>query len=278
MTGWRRAAPALLVAVGTTGGVLAALDRLSGKGFRRDNYRGRTVSLSAGPAVAVGLLAGGAVASVSPGPVVIAVGGAALAGAYDDWASAKESERRVKGFRGHLRALRHGRASAGTVKLVIVGGGAWGAGWLRRRPSAATVTELWIDGCLDGCVIAGTANLANLLDLRPGRTLKVLAAVTAVKAASLPVASRPLAAAAIGAFVSALPADLGERSMLGDTGANAAGALVGLLLCESRRPVRVAFLSMVVALTALSEKVSFSSVIAGNPLLRRVDELGRIGG
>jgi hypothetical protein len=37
-------------------------------------------------------------------------------------------------------------------------------------------------------------------------------------------------------------------------------------------------LSVVAGLTALSEKVSFSRVIATNPTLRWLDELGRAGG
>jgi hypothetical protein len=270
VTGQRQAAPALLVAAATTGAVLAALDRLTGKGFRRQNYRGRTVTLSAGPAVSAGLLAGATCAPEALRSVVCAVGGAAVAGAYDDWASGNEDERRVKGFAGHLQALRGGRASAGTVKLLLVGASALGAGRLRRGPSAEAV--------LDGCLVAGTANLANLLDLRPGRTLKVFATLTALRAQTVPAPYRALVAASFGAAVAALPADLGERSMLGDTGANAAGAMLGLTLCESSRRVRIGILAAVVALTGLSEKVSFSAVIAGNPLLRRLDELGRSGG
>ncbi|MGV9539644.1 hypothetical protein ACWDR9_39120, partial [Streptosporangium sandarakinum] len=73
-----------------------------------------------------------------------------------------------------------------------------------------------------------------------------------------------------------LPEDLGERAMLGDAGANALGALLGLAAAVTLgRPGRLAALGTVAALTAASEKVSFTKVIAGNPVLNRIDMLGR---
>jgi len=73
-----------------------------------------------------------------------------------------------------------------------------------------------------------------------------------------------------------LPDDLGERVMLGDCGANAAGALVGLRAAAMRsRGPRAAMLAAVVALTLASEKVSFTRVIEATPGLRELDRLGR---
>jgi UDP-N-acetylmuramyl pentapeptide phosphotransferase/UDP-N-acetylglucosamine-1-phosphate transferase len=64
--------------------------------------------------------------------------------------------------------------------------------------------------------------------------------------------------------------------MLGDTGANAAGALLGVAaLVSARRRDRWALLSVLVALTAASEKVSFTRVIEGTPVLRELDAWGR---
>jgi hypothetical protein len=122
-----------------------------------------------------------------------------------------------------------------------------------------------------GGVIAGTANLVNLLDLRPGRALK------AVIGLALPMAlPSPAAATALGASVGVIADDLDARSMLGDTGANAAGALVGLALVERTGPVgRAVALAALTALTLASERVSFSAVIERHPLLRRLDRWGR---
>jgi hypothetical protein len=86
----------------------------------------------------------------------------------------------------------------------------------------------------------------------------------------------PAAATALGASVGVIADDLDARSMLGDTGANAAGALVGLALVERTGPVgRAVALAALTALTLASERVSFSAVIERHPLLRRLDRWGR---
>jgi hypothetical protein len=73
-----------------------------------------------------------------------------------------------------------------------------------------------------------------------------------------------------------LPADLGERVMLGDCGANAVGALLGLRLAAlPGRGSRAGLLGVVTALTLASEKVSFTRVIESTAGLRELDRLGR---
>ncbi len=141
----------------------------------------------------------------------------------------------------------------------------------RRRGSS--VAGHAADVVLNGALVAGTANLVNLLDLRPGRALKASAAL------SLPVAATSAGAATgagLGAAAVAAPRDLGERDMLGDGGANALGALVGAQWAfGAPRAVRLVALAGVVGLTLASERVSFSGVIERTPWLRRADDLGR---
>jgi hypothetical protein len=73
-----------------------------------------------------------------------------------------------------------------------------------------------------------------------------------------------------------LPDDLDERVMLGDGGANAFGALLGVALADRTGLVgRAALLAGLGALTAASERVSFTKVIEGTPGLRGLDRLGR---
>jgi hypothetical protein len=234
--------------------------------FERTNHRGETVTLLEGPVAVLGALAGVAAGSGSgrvKAAALLAGSVSGAVGAYDDLAGATET----KGFRGHLSALKRGEVTSGAVKILGVGAAGLAAAALlpRKTKGVGAVAEIVADGAL----IAGTANLANLLDLRPGRALKALAAVSA------PVAGGP-AGAVVGAAVASAPSDLGERSMLGDCGANGLGAITGTALAASLpRPLKVLALGAVVALNLASEKVSFTKVIAGNPTLDKIDQWGR---
>jgi hypothetical protein len=67
--------------------------------------------------------------------------------------------------------------------------------------------------------------------------------------------------------------------MLGDCGANALGAALGVAMVRSLPwPARLAAAASAVGLILASEKVSFSRVIATNPTLNRLDWLGRAAG
>ena len=130
-----------------------------------------------------------------------------------------------------------------------------------------------VDGVLTTGLVAGTANLVNLLDLRPGRAGKAGALVAA---AGLGGPAGSLVAGPLGATLATLPADLGEQVMLGDAGANALGALLGLRLASiSGRAPRAGLLAVVAALTLASERISFTKVIEATPGLRELDRLGR---
>ncbi|RBY78824.1 hypothetical protein DQ238_12130 [Geodermatophilus sp. TF02-6] len=147
-----------------------------------------------------------------------------------------------------------------------------GAGVL--PPAAGPLHRLTVvDAVLTTGLVAGTANLVNLLDLRPGRAAK---AATLLAAAGLRGPAGTLVAGPLGAGLAVLPADLGERVMLGDCGANAVGALLGLRLAAlPGRRARAGLLAGVVALTLASERVSFTRVIEATPGLRGLDRLGR---
>jgi len=143
------------------------------------------------------------------------------------------------------------------------------AGSGERRGGLRAVVNV----ALGGGVIAGTANLVNLLDLRPGRALK---AGTVAATAMIAGPAGSIVAGPVGAAVAILPADLGEEVMLGDAGANAYGALIGLAIATRTGPWRrAAILAGLGALTAASEKVSFTKVIEATPVLREIDALGR---
>lgn len=240
----------------------------AGPAWRRVNYRGRPVSLLEGPAVVAAGVAGALAVPGLPlrlrAAAAVAGLGAGAVGRYDDRYGADSG----RGFAGHVDAFVRRRDSSGMVKIVGIGATGLAAGAFCTRPAL-------VDAVLAGAVVAGTANLVNLLDLRPGRAIKGTILM------GLPVLVRPgpagdLLAGPLGAAAGVLPTDLAEATMLGDAGANGLGALLGLAMAAGSNRRRLAGLLLVLAtLTAASEVVSFSAVIDRVPALRWVDSLGR---
>ena len=267
---------------GLLGGTVAALTGaglLHGAGraaspdsrWARTNHAGAPVTLLEGPAAVTAVLVGLALEAPTrrrqeTAAVAVAVVGAGLVGAYDDLYGSGQA----RGFRGHLRALGEGRLTTGMIKIVGVGLSAAAAAGLLAADPRRRVADL----VLDTALVAGTANLVNLLDLRPGRAAKVVVAFGLLLGGWC--RATPGLGPLLGAVVGVLPADLRGRAMLGDCGANALGAGLAVVAAAALpRPARLAALAAVVALTAASERVSFTAVIERTPWLRRLDALGR---
>lgn len=248
---------------------------LLGPRHLRENYRGRTLPGTLGAVLTVPLGCGaGTVVLVDPPDtapgLLLAGAGAVMAilGLLDDL----YASRRAGGFAGHLRALLRGEVTTGLLKAGGGGLVGLGAAW------ALGLRGAWIP--VGGLVVALTTNLVNLLDLRPGRAGKVWLAAWLCHLAALPPASAVVAGAAVfGGLAAFLPADLRERGMLGDTGANLLGAVLGVsLVAAVGHGGLVVLLVVLVALTVASEIVSFSRVIERVRPLNALDRLGRAGG
>ena len=307
--------PRQLPVVGAGIGVCAGLGyvlrrkRIKASQWERTNFHGVTVSLRGGVAMAGASVASAAVASAlsdqpraALGGAVAALGGG-VAGYIDDVdQGAHDGGKVAKGLKGHLGALAHGQVTTGVIKIAGIGASALAASALVGS-KATSVSGKAADLALNTVLIAGTANLANLLDLRPGRALKATvlvatplsyfscaAAKTPASGASGAPSAKPVSPASTSgasaqrllasglnaAAITALVEDLQETTMLGDTGANAAGALLGTsLAANDSRKLRLGAALGVVGLILASEKVSFSKVIAANPALNWLDQLWR---
>ena len=263
--------------------------------WTRTNHRGEPVSLLEGPAAAAGASLAAALTPGLPGraraALVISAAGAGAFGGYDDLAGSGDR----RGFRGHLGALGHGEVTTGAVKIGGIGATGLAASALLGGGA--------LDVAVNAGLIAGGANLLNLFDLRPGRAIKAAALAGGLLAAAgrpgadgdrdgpalaspalaSPVLASPVLVAAVtlagiplGAALALVGEDLGERAMLGDAGANALGAMLGTAAAATLpRSGRVAVLAGIVALTAASEKFSFTKVIQRTPPLHWLDMLGR---
>ncbi len=173
-----------------------------------------------------------------------------------------------KGFSGHFGALARGRLTTGLVKVLVLGVGAlvvgigeFGAGW---------------EAVLGGVILAGSANLANLLDLRPGRALKFVG-IPVVGLMVLSVGGGAFVVAGIvGGLIGVFYFDLRGRIMLGDAGAAILGSVMGYLILLNG-PGSFWWFSLVaiVELTLVAEFFSFSRIIEEVAFLRRFDAWGR---
>ena len=169
----------------------------------------------------------------------------ALIGLADDLWSGQE-----RGFQAHLRR----GASTGVLKLVGI-------------PAYALLRTRSVAGAL---LVGLAANGLNQLDTRPGRALKAFAFGVLLLRGAPP--------RAVGAAVLLAPYDLREMAMLGDSGSNALGAVLGFRSVErlSRRQ-RWSAVAALAGLTLLGERRSLGALIERTPLLRKLDRLGRQG-
>lgn len=248
--------------------------------LERTNHRGASVPTAAGLAVVLAVVAAEAGLGVAEAAgldvdagaeagrrlVVLAVLGFGLLGLVDDLVGVGESG----GFRGHLAELARGRLTSGGIKLV---GGAALSLVVMAAIQPGSVGRILSDGAL----VALAANLANLFDRAPGRTIKVSVLAFVVLVVAVGASASLLGVAlTVGAAVGVLAADLRERVMLGDVGANVLGAALGIGVVLTCTPTaRTVVLVVVAGANLASEWVSFSRVIDRVEPLRTLDRLGR---
>jgi hypothetical protein len=168
-----------------------------------------------------------------------AIAAVAAIGLADDLWSGTE-----RGFRAHLGS----RRTTGVLKLLGI-----------------PLVGLFATRRLSGALLVGlAANFLNQLDTRPGRALKAYLLVA------------PLAGAPLGTAVMLAPYDLREMAMLGDSGANALGAMLGLSsVSKLTGRGRWAAIGALAGLTLLGETRSLGELIERTPVLRELDALGR---
>jgi UDP-N-acetylmuramyl pentapeptide phosphotransferase/UDP-N-acetylglucosamine-1-phosphate transferase len=258
---------------------MVSADILASPALERTNYRGHILPTAGGLFIMLSVLvidAGRSVlGAIGVGSesgltearlaVLFAVFGFGFLGLVDDLAAHGED----RGFKGHLGALREGRVTTGLLKLV---GGAAIAVVIVASPGFKSGRTLIVDAML----IALAANLGNLLDRAPGRTIKFglvayVPIAVGIGTAPIGIAVAPVMGAALGL----LPDDLRERLMLGDTGANVIGAVLGLaVVLGSRDSIRLVVMLALLAVNVAAELVSFSRVIDAVAPLRWFDRLG----
>jgi UDP-GlcNAc:undecaprenyl-phosphate GlcNAc-1-phosphate transferase len=243
----------------------------------RENYRGRRLPFPAGfvivAAAALALVPLALLEELADaedvlrpevGVVALYVLGVAFLGLVDDvFAGAS------RGWRGHGREVLRGGFATGALKAA----GSLGLAFFALSGRGYDAGEY----LLAVSVLVLATNLFNLLDLRPGRSVKVFALL----GAGLTVGAQDVHPLwAVGLFAGATLAlgvyDVRERAMLGDTGSNVVGALAGLwiVLALGTTGQLVALLVML-AISAYGEFRSISAFVERTPGLRQLDSFGR---
>jgi UDP-GlcNAc:undecaprenyl-phosphate GlcNAc-1-phosphate transferase len=273
---------ALACAVVLAPAVLRALGR---GGHTRPNYRDRPLPCPFGVlALAAGLVAlvplallqrlgSSDVFHPEELPVLVYALGVLALGLLDDTLGrergAGEGRTPPRGWRGHGGAVLRGELSTGALKAV----GSLGLALLAMSRLGLS-NGRWL--LATGVLVLAT-NAFNLLDLRPGRSIKAFVLLgVGLTAGSAEV--RPLWV--LGLFAApALVAgvyDLRERAMLGDTGANLLGALAGLWLVLTLSGTgQIVALALLTVVTVYGELRSISALIERTPGLRALDSWGR---
>ena len=251
-------------------------------GLVRENWRGSVLAFPAGALlISVSLIALGPLAVLDdradldllePGLSRWSayILGIALLGLLDDMLGRGADSDTPRGWRGHARAVAGGRLSTGAIKAV----GAFGL-------AAFAVSGLgreWPGYLADLALLLLATNLFNLLDLRPGRVEKVLVLLLAGLCIG---ATTPFPLELLGIFIGPVlvgaALTLRERAMLGDAGANLAGAIAGVaLIVTLGTDARLIALALVAALTVYGEFRSISAAIDRIGPLRAIDRIGRL--
>jgi hypothetical protein len=178
----------------------------------------------------------GWIVGVRRDPAIAAI--AAIGLADDVWSGPE------RGFRAHLER----RRTTGVLKLLGI-------------PLVGLLATRRLSGAL---LVGLAANFLNQVDTRPGRALKAY------------LLAAPALGAPVGAAVLLAPYDFREMTMLGDAGANALGAMLGLSsVSKLTGRGRWAAIGALAGLTILGETRSLGELIERTPVLRELDALGR---
>jgi UDP-N-acetylmuramyl pentapeptide phosphotransferase/UDP-N-acetylglucosamine-1-phosphate transferase len=197
---------------------------------------------------------------------LICCAGYGLLGLLDDIRGTHQ----VKGLRGHFRAaLRDRVITTGFIKAV---GGVLLAVWLAMQFVTGILAVLLAAG-----VIALSANMINLLDLRPGRAgavFLVCALLTVASAGLRGQVGFPLLLLVIIPALRVWEADARALVMMGDAGSNLLGAALGLGIVTTVGSYgQIVVLALLALLHICAERRSLTAVIQQNRVLNFLDRL-----
>lgn len=176
--------------------------------------------------------------------------------------------RDVSGLKGHFKSLFKGSLTTGGFKALF-------GGFVGLIISVA-ISKNIIDIGVNTLIIALSTNLMNLLDLRPGRAIKVYLLLSIVIFLTIIGYPKGLLLLIVPSVIVYFSHDLKARAMMGDTGSNVLGISIGILVSMGYNlNVRVVWLIFLIFIHILTEKYSLTKIIEKNKFLNFIDKLGR---
>lgn len=235
--------------------------------LNKRNYRGKYIPFAGGTIIYINISLGfiflfffGEVSFVKAVFFLVVLTLIYMIGLLDDLLGTAE----IKGLRANINALFSKRLSTGIIKAIFIT-------LLSCYIYYFFNEEYWT---IKGIITALTANLFNLLDLRPGRCIKAIYPFLFLFSFSNIRWTMELHL--IFSIVLAIYYfwDAYGGSMLGDSGSNLAGFITGLILCEV---IGTNFIALAVLLCLLVlfqiflDKYSLTDIIKNSPLLDYID-------
>jgi UDP-GlcNAc:undecaprenyl-phosphate GlcNAc-1-phosphate transferase len=172
------------------------------------------------------------------------------------------------GFKGHMKALLQKTITTGALKALAGGVLSLFVGIYFARGN--------LYGLGIGIATALSANMINLLDRAPGRALKGFFCIVSLGALFSLGALINTVMPFLVMIIVYFPADIREEVMMGDTGSNILGSILGYSLVTSvsfRGGILYTLLFFLINI--VGEVISFSKIIEKNRFLCFVDRLGR---
>lgn len=242
-------------------------------GLIRKNYRGEMIPVGMGIAFIPALMVNSAILTyfniehdrlLLIFVLLFAVMAMAFAGIMDD----AIGNRDVTGLKGHFLSMFKGRLTTGGFKAVL-------GGFIGIVVSAAVADNI-LGVVVGTLVVALATNFMNLLDLRPGRAIKVYLIISILVLIFAGDFNRQLYMLLLPGVVSYFIFDLKALSMMGDAGSNVLGVFIGVMIVISFSiQVQLVCLVGLIAIHILTEKYSLTKLIEQNSVLNFIDKLGR---
>ncbi|WIF94555.1 glycosyltransferase [Caminicella sporogenes] len=186
-----------------------------------------------------------------------------LVGIIDDFLGSSN----VKGFKGHIKKLINGDLTTGGIKAVF--------GGLISVFISFLISKNIFDFVINFILISLFTNFINLLDLRPGRALKIHLLISVIFLILLNGIYDYFLLITMAITIAYLPYDLREISMIGDTGANIIGVTLGIIGTALQLSFKIGLVLFLISVHVYCEKYSLSDLILKNKILRYIDSIGR---